>query len=146
MAWVPETLEVISSEITKNDELPIMRTWAYDYDNNTFLYDNAGKPLIVERNEALKQWIYWALINERYMHEVNSNQYGTQIYETIGFPFSNGAKQEEVKRFITETLMVCPYIKAIENIAMAIIRGRLMISIKVSSIYEEGWVETVVHV
>ena len=42
--------------------------------------------------------------------------------------------------------MICPYIKAIEAIEMELIDDKLKIDVRVSSIYDEGWVETVVYI
>ena len=145
MGWLPDTLDNDVVDSVDNNDLPLLCTWAYDYKTNALIYRD-GKPLMVEGNEALKQWIYWSFVNERYLYDVNSDQYGTQIYETVGYPFSNSAKQEEVKRYITETLMICPYIKAIEAIEMELIDDKPKIDVRVSSIYDEGWVETIVYI
>lgn len=129
----------------KVEDLPLLTSWAYDFDKNRMLYDDDGKPLIVTANEALKVWIYWAIITERYAYVANSDQYGTEIYNVLGYPLSSRAKREEIKRYIIETLMPNPYIVSIDRISMALLGDRLYIYVAVTSIYSERWVETVVR-
>lgn len=144
MSRLPQALQDLSNRQRTTQALPLLTMWAYDFGKNAFIYAD-GKLQTVTGNEALKVWIYFALINERYKYPVNSRQYGTQIYEAIGFPFSMGAKREEIRRYIIETLMPCPYIRSIEDITMAMVLGTLYISVKVKSIYGGGQVETIVQ-
>lgn len=144
MAELPEVL-TRPLDVADDEELPLLTCWAYDFDHNCLLYDTDGTPLLVVGNEALKVWIYWAFANARFRHEVNSSQYGTEIYEVLGYPISSAAKREEIRRYVIETLMPNPYIRSVDRVSMALVDGVLYVAVRVTSIYEEGWVETVVQ-
>ena len=135
MSIFPEIFSELE-EATLDAELPMLKEYAYDFETNQLKLKN-GKHYLVEGNEALKIWIYKALRTERYRYMAYSDDYGTEIYTVIGTVLSTPAKIAEIKRFVTETLMVNPYIVSIENIALEQIGSVLHISVTVKSVYED---------
>lgn len=147
MIRIPEVLEEGGARGVAPAVLPLLSVWAYDFAANRLLLDETGAPYLVHGNEALKVWIYWTLLNERFRYAVNSAQYGTELYTALGYPLSNAAKRDEIRRFVVEALMVCPYIIAVEQVDIAMDGQTLRLDIRVESVYkDEGWVETVVYV
>lgn len=97
-------------------ELPIFRQPAWDFNNDKFLYDGNGQHIIVTENEAIKVWIYKALKTERFSYLAYSWQYGIELHPFIGKVMSVQERYSELKRVITECLMVNPYIVSIDSV------------------------------
>ena len=69
---------------TANQDLPLFKEFAWDFDNDCFLYDKSGKHILLEGTEAIKVWVYKALATERYTYLAYSWQYGIEIKPFIG--------------------------------------------------------------
>lgn len=94
--------------------LPLFKMYAWENDN--FVRDEYGDMILLEGNDALKVWIIKCLRTERFAYLAYSWRYGSQIKEYIGKVMSVGERKSELKRAITEALMVNPYILAVDNI------------------------------
>uniref|UniRef100_UPI00402AC378 DUF2634 domain-containing protein n=1 Tax=Veillonella magna TaxID=464322 RepID=UPI00402AC378 len=88
--------------------------WSFQPD--CFIYDDTGKRVIVEGDEALKIWVYKALKTERYEYLAYSWQYGIELKPFIGKVMGVYERYSELKRVIIECLMVNPYIKSIDSV------------------------------
>ncbi len=133
----PELMNFDAPEVeTEERTLPLFKEWAYDFEENRFLLRD-GAPFLVEKNEALKIWIYKALVTERFRYLAYSDDAGCEIMKVIGTTLSTEAKKAEVRRFVTEALMVNPYITAIKSIEMSVARERLDLDVEVETIYED---------
>ena len=99
-------------------ELPLFQEWAWDFTHNCFLYDGGGRRLTVTENEAIKVWIYKALRTERFRYLAYSWQYGLELEPFIGKVMSVQQRYSELKHVIIECLMVNPYIRSIDSIAI----------------------------
>ena len=97
-------------------ELPLFRQPAWDFNNDEFLYDENHNHIFVTGKEALKIWIYKVLKTERFSYIAYSWQYGIELQPFIGKVMSVQERYSELKRMITECLMVNPYIKSIDSI------------------------------
>lgn len=95
-------------------ELPEYKEMAYDFDNNC-LKKKAGKYYLVVKNEALKIWIYKALKTKRFIYQAYSHKYGTEIDNVIGISNGKGIIESEIRRYVTETVMVNPYIQELSG-------------------------------
>lgn len=83
----------------------------YDYDFKS----NKIKDTIVYGVDALKVWIYKALLTNRYRHTIYSWDYGQEIENLIGKNYNNDLIAAELKRLIEECLIINPYILGIYN-------------------------------
>lgn len=92
--------------------------YAYDFVNNTLLTRD-GKHYFVYGNEAMKIWIYKAILTERFKFSAYSDRFGSQIFELVGEVISRKFKEEEIKRYIIEALMVHPFMRAIVRIELS---------------------------
>lgn len=95
-------------------ELPLFQEYAYDFENNRLLLKN-GQTYLVEGNEALRIWIFKALTTERFRYTAYDSDFGSEIDTLIGSPLHGDIAKSELKRFITEALMVNPYIEELGN-------------------------------
>jgi hypothetical protein len=103
-----------TAEIT-SQELPIPREYAWDFETGDFKLED-GKFIVVEGLEALKIWIYKALITARYRWPIYSWNYGCELDNLVGSSYSQAVTQSEAKRYVEECLLINPYIKAIKNV------------------------------
>ncbi|MBO6204000.1 MAG: DUF2634 domain-containing protein [Selenomonas sp.] len=128
-----------STTTIESDDLPILKEYAWNFETDKFVYDNNGNHVIVEKNEALKVWIYKALKTERFDYMAYSWQYGIELKPFIGKVMSVQERFSELKRVITECLMVNPYIVSIDSFSFDEEKhGELVkLSISLTSIYGE---------
>lgn len=117
-------------------ELPLLREYAYDFDNNRLLLDSNGKTYLVDKNEALRIWIYKALATERYHYTAHSHDYGEEYTDMLlGETMDEEVTDLEMERYITEALMPCPYIERLDDFEIMIDGPRITASFVVTSIY-----------
>ena len=107
----------IGSNATENttDELPLFKEYAWDFETDKFIYDDNSNHILLTGNAALEVWIYKALKTERFDYLAYSWQYGIELKPFIGKVMSVQERYSELKRVITECLMVNPYIKSIDS-------------------------------
>jgi len=102
----PETAEA------EPKRLPLCMEVAWDFEGGRPIF-SGGKPLVVTGKEAVKVWIWKALMTARFRHSVYSWDYGSEVESLIGKPFTPAVKQSEAVRYVREALMVNPYIRAV---------------------------------
>jgi hypothetical protein len=95
-------------------DLPIYQEWAYDFEKNEFL-KKGGKYYKVQKNDALKIWIYKALKTQRYRYPAYSRQFGSEWEDLIGLSENRGIIESEIERYIQEALLVNPYITDVSD-------------------------------
>lgn len=135
-----------STPITSKADLPLMQEWAYDFEKNELKVNEDGLPYLVYGNEALKIWLFWAVITQRHRWRANSMDYGTEIERFIGLPIKTAIKSSELERTIREAIEICDYVKRIKSIEISLDEGIVTIDVSLESIYKEGWVEISVKV
>jgi hypothetical protein len=117
-------------------KLDTFREYAWDFKNNCLQLVN-GAPVVVEKNEALKVWMYKALTTPRYRYVGYSWNYGHELEGVIGTTFTPQAVQSEAERYVREALLVSPYIKSVPSVDVAMDGDELTISAQVETVYGE---------
>lgn len=100
-------------DASRGNDLPMFREYAYDYEKNRLLLRD-GQTYLVEGNEALRIWIFKALVTARFRYIAYDSDYGSEIDTLIG-RVNSSVILPELKRFIIEALMVNPYIEELSN-------------------------------
>ena len=117
-------------------DLPLFQEYAWDFERDRFLYDANGGHILLTGNPALEVWIYKALKTERFEYLAYSWQYGIELKPFIGKVMGLQERYSELRRVITECLMVNPYIKSIDYVRIDDLRkDRLMIGVGITSVY-----------
>ena len=101
-------------------------TWAIDFEKNV-----VGSK--VEGKEAVTQAIYMILNTERYRHAIYSWNYGVEFADLMGQ--THDYVYPEVKRRITEALMVDNRITDVNNFEFSKRRGSVYVTFTVSTVY-----------
>lgn len=99
-------------------DLPLFQEYAWDFERDRFLYDVEGQHILLSGNPALEVWIYKALKTERFEYLAYSWQYGIELKPFIGKVMGVQERYSELRRVITECLMVNPYIKSIDSFSI----------------------------
>lgn len=128
---------VNSTKTATAESLPMFREYAWDFDENHFILDGNGNMILLEGNDALKVWIVKALRTERFSYLAYTWNFGFSGKQLIGKVISVGERRSELRREIIETLMVNPWIKAINSINFTeTFNGKdLAIDIDIESVY-----------
>ena len=120
-----------------DNTFPLYREVAWDFEKDVPILQN-GTFKIVEKNEAIKVWIYKAILTQRYNHSIYSWNYGSELMDLIGKPYTPELTKAEAKRYIKEALLINPYILEV-NILDINFKGCLLsVDIKVLTIYGES--------
>lgn len=118
-------------------QLRVFQEFAWDFEKQQFIYDRFGNHVIVDKNEAIKIWIFKALQTERFRYLAYSNQYGLELERFIGKVMSVQERYSELKRCIIECLMVNPYIRAIQNLQFEQNSDKVVCSFDCLTVYGE---------
>lgn len=125
------------NENNQTKTLPLYREIAWNFSDNTPIVEN-GDFKVVEGNEAIKVWIYKAILTDRYEFAIYSWDYGSELRELLGKKYSNALTKEEAKRYIKEALLINDYILDVDVRNVKFTDDLLEIDLKVKSIYGES--------
>ena len=110
---------------------------AWDFEKDNPILENKEFK-IVEGNEAIKVWVYKALLTPRYQHSIYSWDYGSELMDLIGKAYTHELTKSEAKRYIKEALEINPYILEVDVIDMSFRDSVLSANIKLLTIYGES--------
>ena len=128
--------EVRAIEQNKNNTLPVAKEIAIDFSTGEPIIKN-GDFVVVEKNEAIKVWCYYALKIAKGRFLAFTNNYGSELEEKIIGKQYNSDTYSKVKRIVEDCLLVNPYIKSIDNIQVDF-NDRLTIEIELTTVYQKG--------
>ena len=131
--FIPSTL-TDTAEIQTNIELPIFRELAFDF-NTQQLKTKGGQYFYVEKNEALKIWIWKTLFTSRYTYLAYSTNYGNEIYTLIGRYLAGDLLYSELIRMIEEALLCNPYIVSLTDFDITRNGSKVVCNYSVNTIY-----------
>ena len=95
---------------SEEQELEIFREYAINFKTGEYLRGENNDVITLEKNEALKVWIYKALKTERFSHFIYSSSYGSELREHIGTVYNKSIKDALMINEIKDCLLVNPYI------------------------------------
>ena len=122
----------------KTNTLPIPKDIAIDFEIGNPIIEN-NDFVIVERDEAIKVWCYYALKTNKDRFIIYSPQYGSTLEDLIGNNYVDTYKYELEKR-ASDCLLVSPYIKSVDKVEINFDSetGELTGDIYITTIYAEG--------
>lgn len=119
----------------REQELPVFIEYDWDFEHNTFKLDSLGNRIKVTADDALKVWVYKALMTERNQYLAYSRRYGIELKPFIGDVMSVGERYSELKRVIIECLMVNPYIKSVDSVEFEEVQDKVECFVTLTTIY-----------
>ena len=132
-SFIPTTLTQ-ATEIQTSQELPIFKELAIDFKTGQ-LKQNGGQFYYVEKNEALKVWIWKALKSSRYTYLAYSTDYGNEIHTLFGRYLAKPLLYSELKRMIEDVLLCNPYITSISDFEVDQKGSKVDCTFSVNTIY-----------
>ena len=135
--------EVRAIEQNKNNTLPVAKEIAIDFSTGEPIIKN-GDFVVVEKNEAIKVWCYYALKIPKGRFLAFTNNYGSELEEKIIGKQYNSDTYSKVKRIVEDCLLVNPYIKSIDNVTVSF-NDKINIEIELTTVYEKGAVVAYVY-
>lgn len=125
-------VEIVDDDFEIN--LPLATEYAWDFDKDEYIVKN-GDMQIVTGNDAIEVWCYFALKTDRYVHEIYSWNYGSEMYALIGQKYSRELTQSEAKRYITEALLINRYILDVDVRSIDFKGSRVYLEIYITTVY-----------
>ena len=116
------------------NEYPTYREIAWDFKKNEPIIEN-GEFKIVEGNEAIKTWVYLALLTPNKQYPIYSWDYGSEVKELIGKNYTKALTKAEAQRLIEECLIINPYIVDVQVVDTYFKENTLTCDIKITTIY-----------
>lgn len=125
-----------SQETVISETLPIFKELAIDFDTGEFLIKN-NKYVELQKNDAIKVWIWKALKTERNKY-LYSSSFGNELYEEVGHIYNREVKQQLIYNEIQETLIVNPYILRVFNFSSEYINSTstLKVTFSIETLYD----------
>lgn len=132
-AFIPTTL-LETTELNPTVELPVFKELAFDFETGQ-LKTIGGKYYYVEKNEAIKIWIWKALFSSRYTYLAYSTDYGNEIYTLIGRYLNKELLYSELRRMIEEALLCNLYIISLTDFDITQEGSKVVCNFSVNTIY-----------
>ena len=110
--------------------------YAYDFENNELL-TKRGRHYYVYGNEAMKIWIYKCMLSERFRFSAYTDRFGTEVFTLIGEVISTKLKEAEVKRYITEAVMVHPFMVSINKMVLRSIKSGIYVDVYYTTVFTD---------
>lgn len=124
-----------ADEVKVDNTFPLYKEVAWDFKRNIPILENRDFK-IVEGNEAIKVWVYKAILTPRYNYSIYTWDYGSELLGLIGKAYTPSLTKEEAKRLIKEALEINPYILEVEITDISFKDSLLSATVKVKTIYE----------
>ena len=124
-------------EVKIDNTFPLYKEVAWDFKRNLPIIEKRDFK-IAEGNEAIKVWVYKALLTPRYQYSIYTWNYGSELLSLIGKAYTPQLTKSEAKRYIEEALKINPYILEVNVLDTDFKDGVLSASIKIVTIYGES--------
>ena len=135
--------EVKAIEQNKNNTLPVAKEIAIDFNTGNPIIKN-GDFVIVEKNDAVAVWCYYALKIAKGRFLAFTNNYGSELEDKLIGKQYNSDTYSKVKRIVEDCLLVNKYIKSIDNVAVSF-NDKINIEIELTTVYQKGVVMEYVY-
>lgn len=132
-SFIPSTLTQ-APQAPSNEGLPLYKELAYDFQSGQ-LKTVGGQYYYVEKNEALKIWIYKALKIPIDTYLAYSTTYGQEMFTLVGEHLPKPILKSELSRLIEETLEMNPYITGVTDFEVEQKGSKVTCSFIVNTVY-----------
>lgn len=116
--------------------LPLYREVQWDMERNRPVYA-VGGPLEVTGAQAVLTWAVNALQIKRGLFEALSPDIGCELYTLTGRPYTDALKNAEAVRYVTECLVINPYIQGVKDVTVTFEDSTLTVAFTLSTVYGE---------
>lgn len=111
-----EDITEVQDETTEENQIvQFPRSWKFDYETGDFVQSPTGKAIQTEDIDAYIEWCQKALLTARYRYSIYTNKHGFEGEDLIGRGLTQAANESEIKRMVSECLMVDTRTAKVEN-------------------------------
>lgn len=128
---VPEPQTAAGSDVSR-----LYREIQWDDQANCPVW-RSGNPVWVTGAAAVKSWVMMTLYTVRQSKDIFSADYGCDLANLVGRPFSDTVRQSEAVRLIRECLMINPYITDVQQITCNFEGSVVEIRCSIATVYGE---------
>ncbi|MGE8080516.1 DUF2634 domain-containing protein [Peribacillus loiseleuriae] len=113
---LPKITELEFNTEDINEDLPtIGKSFLYDFNKGDFVLKD-GKPVELHGIESLKMWINKVIRTEKFKFRIYDNtEYAMTLEDLMGSNFPQAFIEVEIKREVTSSLLLHPYIKSVDG-------------------------------
>lgn len=123
--------------------LPLFREWKCNAAGELEVID--GRMTLLSGGEALQVWAQKAVRTPLARFAAYETDYGSELEDLIGQPYSEAYIKAEAQRMVAEALMASPYIIDVGAVSVRMAEdGKLQVSGSYRSVYGETTVEVTV--
>lgn len=127
------TYAINRKEAIEDKEIPLLKEYAWNFENDNFLFDENGKFIILDGLEALKVRNYLSLKIYKDRWFIYNGKVGGRIKELIGKGYSFACLHAQ--EFIEEAIVDNIYVNSIEDLEITMKDNKVIINFNVNSIY-----------
>ena len=117
--------------------LPLLQEAAVDFETGQPIVEESGRFRLVTGLEAVRVWVWRALQadNSRFAYSAHTDSYGNQLHLLTGKSLPQA--ESRMAGLVRESLLVCPYITAVEKFSFTREGSRLIAAFTVRTVYGE---------
>jgi hypothetical protein len=130
-AAVPETTVTPASQVTFGT------SWGFDFTLGEFVTSATGKGMVTAGAQAWIDWCQKALITTRYTFPIYGRYYGQEFADLIRKNLSRAGNESEIKRLVTEALMVDPRTASVDNFTFSWDGDTVYFTCRITSVWDE---------
>lgn len=90
-------------------------SWQFDFEKGDFTTTETGKMIKTKDIDAWIEWCQKALATQRYRYLIYGRSYGQEFEDLIRKNLNRAGNESEIKRMVTEDLMVDPRTSKVDN-------------------------------
>jgi hypothetical protein len=114
------------------------KSWRFDFTKGDFVLSPTGRVVESEGLTAWLEWCYKALQTPRYRYMIYSTDYGQELEALIPLNLPREANESEIKRMITECLMVNPFTKSVGDFSFTWKSDEVNVAFTVTNVFNEN--------
>lgn len=126
------------TEESENDEVSFGRSWRFDFDSGDFVMTPTRKVAAADETAAWVMWCQKAIRTPRYRHLIYSRGHGEEFDELIGKGYSRDVQESEIRRMVTEALMVDPRTASVGEFTFEWRNDACYFTCRISNVRDEG--------
>lgn len=120
--------------------LPLYTDVLMDYERAVPVWQ-AGNPVIVQGQEAVKGWAFRAILTAKAHWPIFDPSYGCDLTNLVGQPYTSDIKRSEAARYLRDALLNSPYITGVEVLDTTFEGSTVHITARLTTVYGEEEME-----
>lgn len=125
----------VTADTSASTALPLYRDVLWQDGRPVY---RGGSPVLATGLDALRGWIWRALMTARYDWPIHSRRYGCELEQLAGRPYTAAVKTSEAQRMVRDALEVNPYITGVQRVRVSFDETTLSITAEVKTVYGEA--------